>query len=72
VEERQREKLARLRLSRNNEQVGVALTELKEACKKGVNILPCSVACARVRCTEGELFKVFKEAFGLWKPPALW
>jgi methylmalonyl-CoA mutase N-terminal domain/subunit len=72
VEERQREKLARLRLSRNNERVGVALAELKEACKKGVNILPYSVACARVRCTEGELFKVFKEAFGLWKPPALW
>jgi methylmalonyl-CoA mutase N-terminal domain/subunit len=72
VEERQREKLARLRQSRDNERVGVALTELRDACKKGINILPYSVACARVRCTEGELFKVFKEAFGLWKPPALW
>ena len=72
VEERQRDKLARLRLNRDNERVVAALTALKEACRKRENILPHSVACARARCTEGELFKVFKEAFGLWKPPALW
>jgi len=72
VEERQRDKLARLRLNRDNGRVVAALTALKEACRKRENILPHSVACARARCTEGELFKVFKEAFGLWKPPALW
>jgi len=72
VEKRQRDKLARLRLNRDNERVVAALTALKGACRKRENILPHSVACARARCTEGELFKVFKEAFGLWKPPALW
>ena len=72
VEERQRDKLARLRLNRDNGRVVAALTALKGACRKRENILPHSVACARARCTEGELFKVFKEAFGLWKPPALW
>jgi methylmalonyl-CoA mutase, N-terminal domain len=72
VEERQRDRLERLRLSRDNERVAAALAALGEACRKGENILPYSVACARARCTEGELFKVFKEAFGLWKPPALW
>jgi len=72
VEERQREKLAKLRFSRDNEKTGAALVALKEACRKGENILPLSVACAKARCTEGELFKVFKEAFGLWKPPALY
>jgi len=71
VEERQREKLTKLRSSRDNEKVKAALAALKDACRKGENILPLSVACARVRCTEGELFKVFKETFGLWKPPAL-
>jgi len=50
---------------------GVEDRQNKDACLKGENILPYSVACARVRCTEGELFKVFKDAFGLWKPPAL-
>ncbi len=72
VENRQRDRLARLRLNRDNERVAAALAALMEACRKGENILPHSVACARARCTEGELFKVFKEAFGLWKPPALW
>lgn len=72
VEERQKEKLAKLRLSRDNERAGGALAALKEACRKRENILPFSVACARARCTEGELFKIFKETFGLWKPPALW
>lgn len=72
VEDRQREKLAKLRLSRDNDRVGAALAALKAACQKGENILPLSVACARARCTEGELFKVFKEAFGLWKPPTIW
>jgi len=72
VEERQRERLAMRRLSRDNDRVGAALAALKEACRRRENILPFSVACARARCTEGELFKVFKDAFGLWKPPALW
>jgi len=72
VEVRQRERLAKLRLSRDNERVNASLAALREACRKGENILPFSVACARARCTEGELFKIFKEAFGLWKPPVLW
>ena len=71
VEERQRSRLQKLRLNRDSEKVSSALGALKDACLKGENILPYSVDCARVRCTEGELFKVFKDAFGLWKPPAL-
>ena len=71
VEERQRSRLQKLRLNRDSGKVGTALNALKDACLKGENILPYSVDCARVRCTEGELFKVFKDAFGLWKPPAL-
>ncbi|MBW1868439.1 MAG: methylmalonyl-CoA mutase [Deltaproteobacteria bacterium] len=71
VEKRQKARLQKLRLNRDSEKVGTALNALKDACLKGENILPYSVDCARVRCTEGELFKVFKNAFGLWKPPAL-
>jgi methylmalonyl-CoA mutase N-terminal domain/subunit len=72
VEERQKARLKKLRLNRDNEKVNKALTGLKDACKKGKNIVTYSVECARARCTEGELFRVFKEAYGLWKPPALW
>lgn len=72
VEERQKTRLAELRFNRDNQKVDGALTALKDACAKGKNILPYCIECARVRCTEGELFKVFKEAYGLWKPPTLW
>ncbi len=71
VEERQKARLQKLRLNRDSEKVQRALNALEDACLKGENILPYSVECARVRCTEGELFKVFKGAFGLWKPPSL-
>jgi methylmalonyl-CoA mutase N-terminal domain/subunit len=71
VEATQKSRLQKLKLTRDSAKVESALRALREACVKGENILPHSVACARVRCTEGELFKVFKEAFGLWKPPAL-
>ena len=72
VEKRQKAKLEKLRMNRDNQKVNNALAGLKEACKKRKNILPYSVECARVRCTGGELFKVFKDAYGLWKPPSLW
>ena len=72
VEEKQRARLTKLRLNRDSQKVESSLLALGEACRAGKNILPFSVACARARCTEGELFKVFKQAFGLWKPPALW
>jgi methylmalonyl-CoA mutase N-terminal domain/subunit len=68
VEERQRSRLQQLRLSRDNEKVNMALKGLREACLNGTNIFSRSIDCARARCTEGELFSVFKEAFGLWKP----
>lgn len=71
VEETQKARLQQLRLNRDSGKVESELKALKDACVKKENILPYSVACARARCTEGELFKVFKEAFGLWKPPAL-
>jgi methylmalonyl-CoA mutase, N-terminal domain len=72
VEDRQRERLARLRSGRDNKAVARTLAALRDACAGGENIVPRSLDCARVRCTEGEMFKVLKDAFGLWNPPALW
>lgn len=72
VEERQKARLARLRKQRDNEKVDAALTALEDACKKGENVMPYTLQCARACCTEGEIFKVFKKAFGLWKPPVFW
>jgi methylmalonyl-CoA mutase N-terminal domain/subunit len=72
VEERQKSRLAELRRRRDAGRVTAALTALEEACRKGGNVMEHTVQCARVGCSEGEMFKVFKRAFGLWKPPALW
>ncbi|MGZ3614743.1 MAG: acyl-CoA mutase large subunit family protein, partial [Thermodesulfobacteriota bacterium] len=72
VEERQKARLVKLREQRSNEKVDAALTSLEEACSGGKNIMPYTVQCARVGCSEGEIFKVFKKVFGLWKPPVLW
>jgi methylmalonyl-CoA mutase N-terminal domain/subunit len=72
VEEMQIARLAKLRLNRDSERAGSALSELEKACAAGKNIVPFTLECARARCTEGEMFGVFKAAFGLWKPPALW
>jgi len=71
VEERQKAKLKKLRESRNNTEVEKALKNLQDACERKVNIVPYSVECTRVGCTEGEIFKVFKKSFGLWKPPVI-
>jgi len=72
VEERMAARLGELRLRRDNAAVEAALKGLEDACRGGQNLLPAAVQCARVLCSEGEMFKVFKRAFGLWKPPVLW
>jgi len=72
VEERQKARLAGLRERRDNEKVNSALTALGEACKRKKNVVPYTVRCAKVGCSEGEIFKVFKQAYGLWRPPVPW
>lgn len=71
VEENQRRRLAELRKNRDASQVEAALAALKRDCKGGKNLLPAAVQCARVGCTGGEIWKVFKSAFGIWRPPSL-
>ena len=70
--ERQKQRLDKLRQTRDNHRVSEALNTLEKACRNGSNILPLAVQCADTGCSEGEMFAVFKNAFGLWKPPVLW
>ena len=71
VEERQKVKLKKLRETRDNAKVETVLNNLEKACRSKENIVPYSIECARAGATEGEIFKVFKKSFGLWKPPAM-
>ena len=72
AEERQKSRLASIRLERDNEKVETSLKALEKACKNNENIVPYSLECAKAYCSIGELFRVFKKAFGLWKPPVFW
>ena len=64
-----RDKLAGIRQRRDNEKASNALNALKEACKRGDNVMAACVDCARADVTEGEMRRAFVEAFGLWKSP---
>ena len=64
-----RDKLARLRQRRDNEKASNCLNALKEACKRGDNVMDYTLECARADVTEGEMRQAFTEVFGLWKPP---
>jgi methylmalonyl-CoA mutase N-terminal domain/subunit len=72
VTERQNQRLEKLKATRDDQAVAATLAALENACRGTDNILPLAVECASAGCSEGEMFKVFKNAFGLWKPPALW
>jgi len=64
-----RDKLARLRQRRDNEKASNTLDALKEACKRGDNVMAACLECARADVTEGEMRRAMVEAFGLWKSP---
>ncbi len=64
-----RDKLARLKQRRDNEKASNSLDALKEACRRGDNVMAACVDCARADVTEGEMRRAFVEAFGLWKSP---
>lgn len=72
VETSQIEHLYQLRMIRDSKKANDALDELQEACKQRLNIFPFCIECAKARCTEGEMFKVFKKSLGLWNPPSFW
>ncbi|OAT81693.1 acyl-CoA mutase large subunit family protein [Desulfotomaculum copahuensis] len=67
----QLERLNKFKAKRNSLEVQESLNELYKACKSGINIVPYTLNCARSGCTVGEQWKVFKDAFGVWKRPGL-
>ncbi|MBA7494152.1 Methylmalonyl-CoA mutase [subsurface metagenome] len=64
-----RDKLASLRMRRDNEKASNTIKALVEACKRGDNVMAACVECARADVTEGEMRRAFTDAFGTWKSP---
>jgi len=67
--QRIRQKLDRVKKQRDNRAAMKSLDALKQACKRGGNVMAACVDCARAYVTEGEMRQAFVEAFGLWQPP---
>jgi methylmalonyl-CoA mutase N-terminal domain/subunit len=64
VEERQVQRLAKLRYERDNLQVQTALAGLDEAVRTGKNLMPEFINCAKMYATLGEIIGVLKKRYG--------
>jgi (2R)-ethylmalonyl-CoA mutase len=69
VQERQAKRLAEHRKTRSNEDAERALDELKRALRAGENVMPASIAAAKVGVTTGEWGKALRETLGDYRAP---
>ena len=69
AERDQIERLTAWRNQRDDAAVKAALTALREAAKSGTNIMPASIAAAKVGCTTGEWGAMVRQAFGEYRAP---
>lgn len=69
AENKQREKLKKLRERRDNDKVKELLNVLREKCHEDVNLMPHIKEAVLAYATLGEIEEVFREEFGLWQFP---
>jgi len=70
-EQRQRERLARVRRERDNELVAQRLEALREAAQGTENLMPHILDAVRAYATLGEICGVFREVFGEYREPVI-
>ena len=64
VGERQKEKIAAIKASRNQEQVTDCLTAIRQACEGEENVMPLILEAVKAYATLGEICGVMREVFG--------
>lgn len=69
VEERQRERMARLRAERDESRAAAALAELRAAAARDDNLVPLVLECARALCTLHEIRAAMEDVFGAYREP---
>jgi methylmalonyl-CoA mutase N-terminal domain/subunit len=65
----QKNKLQRFKSKRNNQDVELALEEIKKAAQTGENVMPHMIEAVKKHATLGEITNVLKEVFGEFKEP---
>ncbi|MEJ2149917.1 MAG: methylmalonyl-CoA mutase family protein [Chloroflexota bacterium] len=68
IERQQREQLAALRASRDNERVGALRARLEEAARGSDNLMPLIVECVENEVTLGEICHTLRGVFGEYYP----
>ncbi len=69
VEAEQIERLKAWRAARDEHAAQAALADLRRAASEGTNIMPVSIACAKVGVTTGEWAGTLREVFGEYRAP---
>ncbi|MFN8656209.1 MAG: methylmalonyl-CoA mutase family protein [Candidatus Obscuribacterales bacterium] len=69
IEKKQKEKLAKLKASRDNKLVTDKLAKLEEAAKSDVNLIPLIADAVESYATVGEISNTMRRAFGKFRPP---
>ena len=68
--ERQTERLAALRSSRDADAVSHALDAVRQAAENGTNLFPLVIDAVRHRATLGEIMNAMKDDFGTYMAPS--
>ena len=71
VEEKQKERLRKLRSERNKQKVENALKELERAARKNENLLPYILTAVKAYATLGEITNTLKTVYGEWVEPPI-
>jgi methylmalonyl-CoA mutase N-terminal domain/subunit len=71
VEKKQRQRLAELHNSRNQQAVAETLAALKNGASDGSNLMPLFLNCTRAYVTLGEMCDALKENFGVYEEEAV-
>jgi len=67
IEEEQKEFLRKVKESRDNESVRLALQRLIEAAKENKNLVPYVLDAVKAYATEGEIMDALKKVYGTYK-----
>ena len=70
-EERQIERLKRVRRERDDREASRCLQALESACRGGDNVMPYLLEAVRANCTLGEMCDVMRGVFGLYQEDAV-
>jgi methylmalonyl-CoA mutase N-terminal domain/subunit len=65
VEERQKQRLAEIKRTRDNAKVQDALSRLEEVARGSENTMPFILDCVEAYATVGEICDVFRKVFGM-------